>query len=462
MIRSDNDTIAAIATPPGNAGIGIIRISGNRSIKIADEIIRSRYGKSLDLFSAETHSVHYAYIFDGSSFIDEVFCTVFKAPRSYTAEDVVEISCHGGMYILNSVLSLILSRGARLAEPGEFTKRAFINGRIDLSQAESVMDLISSENEFSRSNSLSQLRGSVKVEIINIREKILYETAFIEAVLDDPEHFSIDADHKRSLYDDLTAIKNRIDKILADSEDLRFLNNGINLVIAGKPNVGKSSLLNIFSGYERAIVTDIPGTTRDTISERIKIDDLMINVTDTAGIHTTDDEVENIGINRAKEQIRNADLVLFMIDSSEEIDDTDIRIAELIDEKKCILVLNKTDKGIDIGSQKIFNIINAPVIRTSIPNDTGIDDIKDRIREMFIKKEIQDDHVYITNKRQAELLRYASLSLSLVIDSIEKNMPEDLYTIDLMDAYTYLGNIIGEDISDDLADKIFSEFCMGK
>ena len=461
-MHGSEDTIAAIATPVGNSGIGIVRISGHDAVKIADRIVRSRSNKSLDLFSVPSHTVHYGFAVDNEKVIDEVLCTIYKTPKSFTAEDVVEISCHGGMYVLNSVLSLILDNGARLAGPGEFTRRAFMNGRIDLSQAESVMDIISSENEFSRSNSISQLRGSVHDKVSDIREKILHEAAFIEAALDDPEHYIIDDDHKIRLKDRINIIMSTLSDIIRNSDDVRYLKNGINTVIVGKPNVGKSSLLNLLAGYDRAIVTAVPGTTRDTISERISLDGIILNIIDTAGIHDSLDEVENIGIKRTEDEVKKADLIIFMMDSSDKISNEDVKISRLIDGKNSIVLLNKTDKGIVTGKDDINKIIKSDVIFVSVRENIGIDGLKDKIKELFIKDEIRDSDIYITNKRQLGLFKSAYESLCLVIDSIDKGMSEDTYTIDMMDAYGYLGEIIGEDISDDLADRIFSEFCMGK
>ena len=457
-------TIAAIATPIGNSGIGIVRISGNEAIRIADEIIRSRSGKSLDLFSIQSHTVHYGYVADKDNLIDEVLCTIYRRPKSFTAEDVAEISCHGGIYVLNKVLSLVLFHGARLAEPGEFTRRAFMNGRIDLSQAESVMDIISSENEFSRSNSLSQLRGSVKDRVNDFREKIIHETAFIEAALDDPEHYDIDESYKEDLRKKIDDIIKEIDIILKNSDNVKYLRNGINTVIAGKPNVGKSSLLNLFAGYERAIVTSIPGTTRDTILEKISFDDVMLNIIDTAGIHEASDVVESIGIKRAEDEIDKADLILFMLDSSIKINDEDRMIADIIRDKACIVILNKTDKEAVIYEDDVRKLIGdkTSIVKMSVKENIGMNELKNKIKDMFIKDEIRDNEIYITNKRQTELFNNCNKSLKLVRDSIDNGMSEDIYTVDLMDAYAYLGEIIGEDISDDLADRIFSEFCMGK
>ena len=459
----NSDTIAAIATPLGNAGIGIIRISGGDAIRIADKVIRSRSGKSLDLFSVHSHTVHYGFVTDGEDVIDEVLCTIYRKPRSYTAEDTVEINCHGGMFVLNRVLSIILSHGARPAREGEFTERAFLNGRIDLSQAESVMDIISSENEFSRKNSLSQLRGSVREKIADLRERIIHESAFIEAALDDPEHYDINDEYKDRLKIVIAGIMEEISCILKDAGDIRYLKNGINTVIAGKPNAGKSSLLNLFAGYDKAIVTSVPGTTRDIVEEKISLDGLILNIIDTAGIRESSDEVEKIGIEKAKEYLERSDLIIYLVDSSTEIDEDDKMIMEAIKEKNYITVLNKSDLEKKIDTEYLKEKTGKDIIEVSIKENRGIDKLTGKIKELFIKGDLLDSNrLLVTNKRQISLLKKAYDSLVQVYDSIEKGQSEDLYTVDMMDAYAALGSIIGEDISDDLADRIFSEFCMGK
>ena len=459
----NSDTIAAIATPLGNAGIGIIRISGKDAIRIADKVIRSRSGKSLDLFSVHSHTVHYGYLMDGEDVIDEVLCTIYRKPRSYSAEDTVEINCHGGMFVLNRVLSIILSNGARPAREGEFTERAFLNGRIDLSQAESVMDIISSENEFSRKNSLSQLRGSVREKIEDLRERIIHESAFIEAALDDPEHYDINDQYKDRLRIVIAGIMEEISCILKDAENIRYLKNGINTVIAGKPNAGKSSLLNLFAGYDKAIVTSVPGTTRDIVEEKISLDGLILNIIDTAGIRESSDEVEKIGIEKAKEYLDRSDLIIYLVDASTEIDEDDEMIMEAIKEKNYITVLNKSDLEKKIDTEYLKEKTGKDIIEVSIKENRGIDKLTGKIKELFIKGDLLDSNrLFVTNRRQISLLKKAFDSLVLVYDSIEKGQSEDLYTVDMMDAYEALGSIIGEDISDDLADRIFSEFCMGK
>lgn len=459
---NENDTITAIATPPGNSGIGIVRISGRDAVTIADKIIKSSSGKSLNLTGADSHTIHYGFVFDNEKCIDEVLVMIMRSPRTYTAEDTAEINCHGGMYVIQCVLDTVIKNGARLADPGEFTRRAFMNGRIDLSQAESVMDVISSENEFSRKNSLEQLRGSVHEKVSLIRNNILHEMAFIESALDDPEHYSLDG-YSSEIREKVTGMLSEISVIIRRSSELNIYNKGLNAVIVGKPNAGKSSLLNILAGYEKAIVTDIEGTTRDAVEERINLDGMILNITDTAGIRKTDDIVENIGIERTKDYLEKADLILFVMDSSKETDDNDEEIFSLIKGKKAIVLCNKCDLNPILSVKDISGRTDCPVIEISAADSTGIEELKKTIRDMFVHNEITDNsNVYITNIRQLQCFKNAGESLQLVLESIDSGISEDVYTIDLMDAYNELGKIIGEDTGDDLADKIFSEFCMGK
>lgn len=457
----DNETIAAIATAPGNSGIGVIRISGDKAIEIADSIIVLKDRKKADILKQESHTVKYGFVFDGKDMIDEVLVSVFKKPRSYTAEDTVEISCHGGTYILRRVLSLIMEKGARPAEPGEFTKRAFMNGRIDLTEAEAVMDVISSGNEFARKNSLSILTGAVHEKIVIMREKILHETAFIESALDDPEHYSLEGYPER-LKLIINELISSLEKMISDSDTGRVLKEGIRTAIAGKPNVGKSSILNLLSGENKAIVTDIPGTTRDIVSSEVSLSGIPIILFDTAGIRETEDTVEKIGVERSRESIDLADLILFTVDSSGGITEEDREIYDFIkaNGKKCIILKNKTDlKGEDPDTSYFTD----PVIEFSAKTEKGLSELKKKIEEYFLSGEVKNsEDIYITNVRQINELRYAQNSLLLVKKSIEEKMTEDFFTVDLMDAYSHLGNIIGEDTDEDLFDRIFSEFCMGK
>lgn len=460
-MRFKTETIAAVATAMSNSGIGIIRISGNEAIQIADKIFKS-VKPDKRLLNVKSHTVHFGHIIDGDNIIDQVLVTVMKAPNTYTREDVVEINCHGGVVVLKKVLNLIFEQGARPAEAGEFTKRAFLNGRIDLSQAEAVIDVINAKNEYALSNSISQLKGGVSLKIKDIREKILNQIAFIEAALDDPEHMSLEG-YNEQLENITGKIEAELSKLLKSSDNGRVISEGIKTVILGKPNAGKSSFLNAVVGVERAIVTDIEGTTRDTLEEHINIDGISLNIIDTAGIRDTNDLVESIGVQKAKELAGEADLIIYIIDSSKALDDNDRNIMEIIKDKRAIVLFNKSDLDAVVERADIKVGDNIPIINISAKNQTGIDEFEDTIKDMFFKGEINfNDEVYITNARQKDDIRQAYESIKLVIKSIREGMPEDFFTIDLMNAYESLGRVIGEAVEDDLVDKIFSSFCMGK
>ena len=455
-----SDTIFADASGMGGA-ISVIRVSGSHAIGIVDQIFRSK--KEKKLCDQKTYTMHYGHIVDEQDHIvDEVLVLLMRAPHSYTAEDVVEIDCHGGQFVVCMIMNLLLHAGARPAEPGEFTKRAFLNGRIDLSQAESVMGVINAKNHFALDSSIKQLHGAVKDKIVNLREQILHETAFIEAALDDPEHYDLDGygDRLLPIVDKLVA---EIDHLLKNSDNGRVLSEGLKTVIVGKPNAGKSSLMNLLLGTDYAIVTDVAGTTRDILEKDYNLDGIILHITDTAGIRDTDDAVEKIGVERAKRSLDEADLVLHVVDSSAEPDDDDEEILSLIREKKVIVLLNKCDLSPVVTKEQLEDRLGVPVIVCSAKFGDGIDELTEQIKTMFLHGEITyNDEVYITNLRQKECLREALNSLKLVKQSIEDLVPEDFYTVDLLHAYEKLGLIIGESITDDLADKIFSEFCMGK
>ena len=461
------DTIAAIATAVSDSGIGIIRVSGDDAIVIADKIYRNAKNEKV-LTKYDSHTIHYGFIVeDNGTIVDEVMVSVMKAPRSYTAEDTVEINCHGGVLMMRKILELAVQAGARIAEPGEFTKRAFLNGRIDLSKAEAVMDIIHAKNEFALKSSVKQLKGSVSDMIKEIRAEILSEIAFIEAALDDPEHFDLEAEGYNEVLDKkVEKIKREIHKLIDSAEDGKILTEGIHTVIVGKPNAGKSSLLNVLVGEERAIVTDIAGTTRDILEETISIGGIMFRILDTAGIRSTEDVVEKIGVDRAKNAVEEADLVLYVIDSSVPFDENDESILKMINGKNTIVLLNKSDLPAAVTEEslrdkKISN--NNKIIRTSMKDKNGVEIFLQTVKEMFFHGDITyNDEVYITNARHKEALQNAYDSLLQVQKSIEYQMPEDFYTIDLMSAYEKLGLIIGESVEDDLANEIFSKFCMGK
>jgi len=454
------DTIAAIATAVNNQGIGVIRISGDESFDVADKIIKLKNGKTIK--ESQTHTINYGFVYDGDEVVDEVMVSIMRAPKTYTREDVVEINCHGGVLVIKKVLSLVLKNGARLAGSGEFTKRAFLNGRIDLSQAEAIMDLINAKSELALEVSVGNLEGRISEKIKKLREVLIYHIAYIEAALDDPEHIDIDG-YSETLKGAVIEVKEEVKKLIDSADDGRIISEGIKTVILGKPNVGKSSLLNRLSGRQRAIVTDIAGTTRDTLEESINIKGLRLNIVDTAGIRETEDIVEKIGVERAMESSDEADLIIFVVDSSIELDENDKKILSHIKDKKAIIVLNKSDLDTVVTEEVIKSYVDKRVITTSALVDNDVTEITDCIYDMFANGLINfNDQVYITNIRQKDALIQADESLSKVLESIELNMPEDFFSIDIMDAYERLGDVIGQSLGEDLVDEIFSKFCMGK
>lgn len=455
------DTIAAIATAMGNSGIGIVRISGDAAIEIADKIFRTKNGK-LKIRDAATHTIHYGYVYDQGEWIDEVLLMLMKGPKSFTAEDTVEIDCHGGMLVTRRVLEAALKAGARLAEPGEFTKRAFLNGRIDLTQAEAVMDVIHAKNEYALKSSVGQLRGSVSKKIKELRGKLIFEIAFIESALDDPEHISLDG-YGEKLLERMKDMEGELKRLVQSSSNGRVISEGIKTVILGKPNAGKSSLMNVLVGEDRAIVTDIAGTTRDILEEHIYLQGISLNVIDTAGIRSTDDVVEKIGVERAMEAAKEADLIIYVVDASRGLDENDFRIMEFIKDKKAVVLLNKSDLEPIVSAEEIKEKSNHAVIPISAKEETGIDRLEEEIKALFYEGKIDfNDQVLITNVRHAQALKEALDSVQMVEKSIEDGMPEDFFSIDLMNAYEKLGLIIGEAVEDDLVNEIFSKFCMGK
>ena len=456
------DTIAAIATGMSNSGIGIVRISGEQAFSVIDSIFRNRKGERVRLSLSRSHTVHYGYIYDGDEKVDEALVIIMKGPHSYTAEDTVEIDCHGGVLMVRRILETVLHAGARTAEPGEFTKRAFLNGRLDLSQAEAVADVIHATNEYALKSSVSQLSGSVSAKIKELRSRILYQIAFIESALDDPEHISLDGYGSR-LMDDLVPMIGEVRKLLLSADDGRVMSEGVKTVILGKPNAGKSSLMNVLLGEERAIVTEIAGTTRDTLEEHIYLQGISLNVVDTAGIRDTEDVVEKIGVSRAREVAKGADLVLYVVDSSTPLDENDEEIIEMLKDRKAIVLYNKTDLASAVSMEALKEKINHPLIPISAKEETGIAQLADTIKSMFFSGKISfNDEVYITNARHKEALEEAEESLAMVKQSIEDGMPEDFFSIDLMAAYGSLGKITGEEVGEDLVNEIFSKFCMGK
>ena len=455
------DTIAAIATAMSASGIGIIRISGDDSMEIISKVYRSKGGKK-QIKEAESHTIHYGFIYDNDTMIDEVLVMIMKGPRSYTGEDTVEIDCHGGVLAMKKVLEAVIHAGARPAEPGEFTKRAFLNGRIDLSQAEAVIDVIQAKNEYALKSSLSQLKGSVLTSIKEIRSSILYHIAYIESALDDPEHISLDG-YPQELLEVVDNEQKEVKRLLKTSSDGKMIQEGIQTVILGKPNAGKSSLLNLLIGENRAIVTDIAGTTRDILEEYITLHGISLKIIDTAGIRETKDIVEKIGVDRAREMAQKADLILYVVDSSVPLDENDEEIMEMLTGKKAIILYNKTDLQPEIQPEILKEKTGHPVIPISAKEEKGITELEEQIKDMFFGGEISfNDEVYITNARHKAALEEADRSLDLVRNSIEMGMPEDFFSIDLMNAYENLGKILGESVGEDLVNEIFSKFCMGK
>lgn len=454
-------TIAAISTAMSESGIGIIRVSGPEAVDIVSRIYRSKGGKK-DIKKVPTHTIHYGYIYDGEEQVDEVLVMVMRAPRTFTGEDTVEIDCHGGVYAMKRVLETVLKNGGKTAFPGEFTKRAFLNGKMDLSQAEAVMDVIQAKNEYALKSSMEQLKGSVQKAIKDIRKDLIYHIAYIESALDDPEHISLEG-YAQELLEIVEKEQKEIRHLLKTASDGKIMKEGIRTVILGKPNAGKSSLLNVLVGENRAIVTDIEGTTRDILEEYINLHGISLRMVDTAGIRETEDVVEKIGVNRARDMAKEADLILYVVDSSRPLDKNDEEIISMLDSRKAIVLYNKTDLESKVDIEELKERVKRPVISVSAKEETGIRELEKEIKNMFFSGEISfNDEVYITNARHKEALMEAAESLALVKNSIEMDMPEDFFSIDLMNAYESLGRIIGESVGEDLVNEIFSKFCMGK
>lgn len=457
-----SDTIAAIATGMNQGGIGVIRVSGEKAITIVDSIfVPKRKGK--EVRSLSTYTAAYGNIVDEEqNIIDEVIVLVMKAPGTYTKEDVVEIDCHGGMHVMQQILHVLIQKGVRLADPGEFTKRAFLNGRIDLSQAESVMDLISAKSDLAAKTAVSQLKGNLKNKIISLRDVLIHKVAYIESALDDPEHYDLDG-FSESLNNELDSMEQEIDHLIKTAEDGKMMREGICTVILGKPNAGKSSVLNVLTGKDRAIVTDIAGTTRDTLEEFVSIEGIPLNIIDTAGIRQTDDIVEKIGVDKSMKAMEHADLILYIVDSSLPLDENDDQIMKQISDRNVIILKNKNDLTNVVTEEEILKKLNKPIVSISAKDQTGFDTFYQLLNEMFFHGRLTyNDEIYITNMRQKEALADALQSIHMVRESIDSGMPEDFLSIDLMAAYERLGYIIGESLEDDLVDTIFKEFCMGK
>jgi len=455
------ETIAAIATGMGDSGIGIIRISGDTALQIVDQIFQP-VNKKKTILNMDSYTAAYGKIIYEDEIYDEAVALVMRAPKTYTTEDVVELDCHGGITVLKRVLDLVIRLGARPAEPGEFTKRAFLGGRIDMSQAESVMDLIHAKNDMAAKSSLLQLRGELKTVITDLRDTLLYNIAYIESALDDPENYSLD-NFPQQLHTTVDNMLITVNHLLSTSENGRIIKEGIRTVIVGRPNAGKSSVLNMLLGEERAIVTEVAGTTRDTLEELVNIDGITLNIVDTAGIHDTEDIVEKIGVTKAMTTISDADLILYIVDGTCALNDDDYRIMDALQGKKVITLINKNDQNLVVDKLGITSKLETKILEISAKEGTGKEQLHDLLKSMFFNQELTyNDELYITNLRHKSLLYDTRESLNKVLESIDMGMGEDFFTIDLMSAYTSLGKIIGEELEDDLVNKIFAEFCMGK
>lgn len=457
------DTIAAIATPPGEGGIGIIRLSGNKAVDIADALFRGLGDRYLSVF--EERRLNYGHIVnpEDKKIIDEVMAVYMKEPKTYTKEDVVEIHCHGGAISVRRILELVLAEGARLAERGEFTKRAFLNGRIDLSQAEAVIDLIKAKTDANFDMSLNQLEGSMTKKVRELQHELLTMLAHIEASIDFPDQ-DVEELTAEELKTSAKFIYDEIDKLIATSNTGKIIKEGIKTVILGKPNVGKSSLMNALLRENRAIVTDIPGTTRDIIEEYVNINGMPLRIVDTAGIRETDNIVEKIGVDRAKEILSKSDLAIVVFDSSKELEEEDREIISLVKEKPAIVLFNKTDLKSKLREEDVMNMLRGKhIITTSMVEGRGIDELEEKLKEMFFNSEIEiGEDAIVTNTRQRDLLIKAKENIQDALDALNMEMPVDCIEVDIKGCWENLGFITGDSIGEDIIDKIFKNFCIGK
>ncbi len=455
-MRRETDTIAAISTALGESGISIIRISGEDAAVIADRVLDRK------ISGAPSHTIHYRHVVHGGEILDEVLVTLMKAPHTYTGENTVEINCHGGVLAVQRVLEEVYRAGAAPAEPGEFSRRAFLNRKMDLSQAEAVMDVIEAKNQFALKAAMRQLSGGLSAEIQSLREAILNETAWIEAALDDPEHYDLNG-YPEELMEKLRPLEERLETLIRNADKGRVMKEGISTVILGRPNAGKSSLLNLLAGEDRAIVTDVAGTTRDTLTEHIRFADLSLNLTDTAGIRESIDAVERIGVERARKAAGEADLLLLVLDSSEALTEEDRKLLLFCEKRPAVILLNKTDLKPAVKSGEVQQLTSHRVILFSAKDRTGLSELEDEIRSLFYHGQIDfNDQIYVTSARHKAALESALKSLKLVEKSISGGLPEDFFSIDLKDAYEALGFITGETVEDDVVDRIFERFCTGK
>lgn len=449
-----NDTIAAISTTLGVGAISIIRVSGANAIKEVNKITKT------NILNKESHTITYTYIEQNNETIDEVLITIMKSPKTFTREDVVEINCHGGIATTKKVLELLLKQNIRLAEPGEFTKRAFLNGRIDLTQAEAVMDLINVKTDTARQIAINNLKGNTTKKIKLLRVKLSDILANIEVNIDYPEYQDIEEMTIEKINNQLDNIKDELDKIIENSKNSKIIKDGINVAIIGRPNVGKSSILNMFSGYEKAIVTDIAGTTRDVVEESINLDGIQLNLIDTAGIRKTTNKVEQIGVERSKQKVEEADLILLVLNNNEQLQKEDKQLLELSKNKKRIIIINKNDLDKKIDTKELNQ---QEIVTTNTIKDEGIKNLKEKIKEMFNLEQLNTkDYNYVSNIEQLNKVEQAAESIENIRQNIKNNLPIDIIEIDLKYIWDVLGEVIGETYQEELLDNLFSKFCVGK
>lgn len=458
------DTIAAISTPMGEGAIAIVRLSGDEAIAIADKLFRGVNGKRIA--NVQSHTIHYGHLFDPKTnqVAEEVMVSIMKGPRTFTKEDVVEINCHGGIVSVNRVLQLVLNHGARLAEPGEFTKRAFLNGRIDLSQAEAVMDLIRAKTDRAMNVALGQMEGQLSKMINKLRQEILETLAHVEVNIDYPEYDDVEEMTHKMLIEKATYVQKEIEKLLQTSQQGKILREGISTVIIGRPNVGKSSLLNSLVQENKAIVTDIPGTTRDVIEEYVNVRGVPLRLLDTAGIRETEDIVERIGVERSRQVLKEADLILLVLNYSDDLTEEDVNLFKAVEGMDVIVIVNKTDLPIKIDMEAVKEIAKEhKIITTSLLEDRGVDELEEAIASLFFAGSIEaGDLTYVSNTRHIALLNQASHSIEEAINGVEMGVPIDIVQIDLTRTWELLGEIIGETVHESLIDQLFSQFCLGK
>lgn len=448
-----DDCIAAISTSSGIGAISIIRVSGEKSIEIVNKIC------DIDLLKKESHTINYCHIYDEKVMIDEVLITIMKAPKSFTMEDVVEINCHGGIAVTKKILELLLENGCRLAEPGEFTKRAFLNGRIDLLEAEGIMDMLNAKSDTARKLAINNINGKLSHKIKNLRDEIIQIVANINVNIDYPEYDDVPEVTNNKLKDSLNTIEKKINELLKESSNGKIIKNGIETVIIGKPNVGKSSLLNYLLDENKAIVTDIPGTTRDIVEGSISLDGIILNIIDTAGIRKTSDVIEQIGVQKSLDYLEKADLIIYMLNNNEELTSDDIKLIEKIKNKNHIIIINKIDLNSKIDYSKIQN----KYIKISVKNNIGIEELKDEIRKIFAFDRIdKSDYTYISNVKDINILKECLKLINELKNNIDNNIPIDLLEIDIKKIWIQLGLITGDSYDEEFLDELFSRFCLGK